>query len=61
MSSELVIGVYTSIFGTIVSVFGISVAAVIALTQVLQPVISHAQAWRLLKSRTVILAGLSMI
>jgi len=61
MSSELVIGVYASIFGTIVSVFGISVAAVIALTQVLQPVISHAQAWRLLKSRTVILAGLSMI
>lgn len=61
MSSELVVGVYTSIFGTVVSVFGISVAAVIALTQVLQPAVSHAQAWRLLKSRTVILAGLSMI
>lgn len=61
MSSELVVGVYTSIFGTIVSVFGISVATIIALTQVLQPVISHAQAWRLLKSRTVIFTGLSMI
>ncbi len=61
MSSELVVSIYASIFGTIVSVFGISVAAVIALTQVLQPVISHAQAWRLLKSRTVIFAGLSMI
>lgn len=61
MSIELVVGVYTSIFGTIVSVFGISVATIIALTQVLQPVISHAQAWGLLKSRTVIFTGLSMI
>lgn len=39
MSSESVVGIYMSIFGTIVSVFGISVATIIALTQVLQPVI----------------------
>ncbi len=57
MSYDVIINIYTTLFGIIITVFGISVAAIIALTQILQPVLSYSQARRLVRSRSVIVAG----
>lgn len=60
MSYEVIVNVYTTLFGTIITIFGISVAAIIALAQILQPVLSHSQTRRLIRSKSVIVTGLLM-
>lgn len=60
MLYDSIVSIYTSLFGGIITIFGISIAAIIALTQVLQPVVSHSQTRKLLRSYSVIITGLLM-
>lgn len=60
MQAEVIVNIYISIFGVIVTIFGISIAAIIALAQVLQPVIHHSQIIKLLKNRFMCLLLLLM-